>query len=65
MDTPAERAEELVGQPVHFPVQWERGVLDSVLSGPRGEVLAYIIRRADGSVLTIDNQMRPMEGFKQ
>ena len=64
MDTPAERAEALIGQPIHFPVQWERGTLDSVLSGPMGEVLAYVIRRADGTIYTIDNQMRPMEGLK-
>lgn len=57
----ASNAEELVGSKVWFPVQWEEATLDSVLTGAGEEVLAYVLRRADGSVITIDAQMRPIE----
>jgi len=57
----AKVVERLVGERVWFPVQWEEATLDSVLTGSEDEVLAYIIRRDDGRVLTIDAQMRPIE----
>lgn len=57
----ARDAEALVGSKVWFPVQWEEATLDSVLTGADDEVLAYVLRREDGSVITIDAQMRPIE----
>lgn len=59
-----EQAEELVGQRVFFPTQWEEATLDSILTGARGEVIAYVIRRDTGEVIGIDAQMRPYEEFK-
>lgn len=56
--------QELVGQRVWFPIQWEEGTLDSFLMGSDGEVLAYVIRRDDGTIFAIDAQMRAIEGYE-
>lgn len=56
--------DELVGQRVFFPIQWEEATLDSILTGGRGEVLAYVLRRDNGEVVAIDAQMRSLEEFK-
>ena len=46
-----------VGTPVWFPTMWELGVLDSVLEGDNGAVIAYIIRKDDGTKVAIDMQV--------
>lgn len=51
-------SEEMVGQRVWFPVEWEQGTLDSFLTGPDGEILCYVIRRDNGMLFTLDMQMR-------
>jgi hypothetical protein len=45
------------GTPVWFPSMWELGVLDSVLIGPKGSILAYVIQKSDGSKVAIDMQV--------
>lgn len=56
-------ADDLVGQRVFFPVKWEEATLDSVLTGPRGDVLAYVLLRDNGEKVAIDAQMRRLEDF--
>ncbi len=45
------------GTPVWFPTMWELGVLDSVLEGPNGVVIAYVIEKTDGTKTAIDMQV--------
>lgn len=54
---------DLIGQRVWFPTAWEEATLDSLLTGPRGEVMAYILKRDDGRFIAIDAQMRELEGY--
>jgi hypothetical protein len=55
--------DDLVGQKVWFPVEWEQAEVDSVLTGIDNEVIAYILRRDNGQLVAIDVQMREIEGF--
>jgi hypothetical protein len=52
-----------VGHRVWFPVEWEEATLDSVLTGGEGQVIAYVLKRDDGTILAIDAQMRTLEDF--
>lgn len=54
---------DLVGQKVWFPVQWEQAEVDSILTGTDNEVIAYILRRDNGQLVAIDVQMREIEGY--
>ena len=45
-----------IGTPVWFPSKWECGTVDSILSGPQGTVLAYVIKKEDGTKVAIDMQ---------
>jgi hypothetical protein len=55
--------DDLVGQKVWFPVQWEQAEVDSILTGTDDDVIAYILRRENGQLVAIDVQMREIEGF--
>lgn len=55
--------DDLVGQKVWFPVQWEQAEVDSILTGTDNEVIAYILRRDNGQLVAIDVQMREIEGY--
>lgn len=55
--------EDLIGKRVWFPIQWEQAEVDSVLTGGANDVIAYILRRDDGTLIAIDVQMREIEGF--
>lgn len=55
--------DDLVGQKVWFPVQWEQAEVDSILTGNDNEVIAYILRRDSGQLVAIDVQMREIEGY--
>lgn len=46
-----------VGTPIWFPAKWECGVIDSILAGPGGKVMAYVVKREDGSKVAIDMQV--------
>lgn len=46
-----------IGTKVWFPSVWEIGILDSVLIGNEGRVIAYIIAKDDGSKVAIDMQV--------
>ena len=50
-----------VGTEVWYPSKWEIGVVDSVLRGPDGSVMAYVLRREDGTKVAVDMQL-PMDG---
>ena len=54
--------EELIGQRVWFPSAWEQGEIYSVLHGDGGSVLAYVIRKDDGKLVTIDMQVVEQRG---
>tara|TARA_R110002020_G_scaffold62613_3_gene167356 strand:+ start:1903 stop:2100 length:198 start_codon:yes stop_codon:yes gene_type:complete len=56
--------DELVGQRVWVPKDWEEVTLDSFLIGAGGQVVCHVFRRDDGSKFAMDNQMRPLEGFE-
>lgn len=56
--------DELIGKRVWFPVEWEQAEVDSILTGPKDDVIAYILRRDDGTLVCIDMQMREIEGFQ-
>lgn len=49
--------EELIGQPVWFPIDWERGTIDSVLHGSDGSMIAVIVLRENGELISIDMQV--------
>jgi hypothetical protein len=55
--------DDLVGQKVWFPVEWEQAEVDSILTGSDNEVIAYILRRDNGQLVAIDVQMREIEGY--
>lgn len=55
--------DDLVGKKVWFPSEWEQAEVDSILTGPNDEVIAYILRREDGRIFALDMQMRELEGF--
>lgn len=57
--------DHLIGERVWFPVEWEEATLDSILEGARGEVIAYVLRRDNGTLIAIDSQMREMEGYSE
>jgi len=55
--------DDLIGKKVWFPVEWEEAEVDSILTGHGDDVIAYILRRKDGTLVAIDMQMREIEGF--
>lgn len=55
--------DELIGKKVWFPTEWEEAEVDSILTGHGDDVIAYILRRKDGTLVAIDMQMREIEGF--
>ena len=57
--------DHLIGQRVWFPVEWEEAELDSILEGANGEVIAYVLRRDDGTLVAIDSQMRQFDGYQE
>ena len=46
-----------IGTKVWFPSVWEVGILDSVLVGNSGKVIAYVIKKDDGTKVAIDMQV--------
>lgn len=55
--------EDLIGKKVWFPSEWEQAEIDSILTGSNNEVIAYILKREDGTLIAIDMQMREIEGY--
>jgi ABC-type cobalt transport system substrate-binding protein len=47
---------EYIGKPIWFPTNWERGEVDSVLRSKHGQIVAVIVRRADGQLISVDMQ---------
>jgi hypothetical protein len=50
-----------IGLRIWFPSKWECGTLDSVLEGPNGNVIAYVIRKDDGTLTAVDMQVAEMD----
>ena len=46
-----------VGSKVWFPAVWEVGTLDSILLGSNGRVIAYVVKKDDGSKVAVDMQV--------
>jgi hypothetical protein len=46
-----------VGTKVWFPAVWEVGTLDSILLGSNGRIIAYVIKKDDGSKVAVDMQV--------
>jgi len=46
-----------VGAKVWFPAVWEVGTLDSILLGGNGRVIAYVIKKDDGTKVAVDMQV--------
>jgi hypothetical protein len=45
-----------VGTQIWFPSKWECGTVDSILSGPGGQIIAYVVRKESGEKVAIDMQ---------
>jgi hypothetical protein len=54
-----------LGTQVWFPSKWECGTIDSILSGPGGTILAYVIKKEDGTKVAIDMQTVEPNGMVQ
>jgi hypothetical protein len=50
-----------IGTRLWFPALWECGTLDSVLEGNNGQVIAFVIRKDDGTLTAVDMQVTEVD----